>query len=325
MQHSLHPARISRPAFCRPAFTLVELLVVIGIIALLISVLLPALNRARQAGNDLKCLSNIRQLTTAAMMHATEHDGYFPSSSDPGITAGSDPARRRYIYIENATGGTEPADWASSLIPYLGGKTGQSFVAAKKQGEIFICPLDRWQDHPSPGYLFERRTVSPPREQYYRAISYGINADVTAVISRTTNPGHSMFTSTNWINVRYGPTQLGQDARFGAGVGGKQSKIQKASAVLLFADCGVRPASPSPPSYALDSKDSLYYTSNSNPIDGTLATTFVSPMNNWLGHRVPLDRHRNRINIGFADGHGETVRFADFKQVRLSPWLPKSP
>src|SRR6187431_616888 len=60
------------------AFTLVELLVVIGIIGLLVSILLPALNRARESANRVKCMSNMKQLMTAALLFANEHKGSLP-------------------------------------------------------------------------------------------------------------------------------------------------------------------------------------------------------------------------------------------------------
>jgi prepilin-type N-terminal cleavage/methylation domain-containing protein len=64
----------------RAGFTLVELLVVIGIIALLVAVLLPALTKARRAANTIACASNLRQTLQAMATYVAQSQGYIPGS-----------------------------------------------------------------------------------------------------------------------------------------------------------------------------------------------------------------------------------------------------
>src|SRR5687767_568898 len=65
----------------RNGFTLVELLVVVGIIAVLVSMLLPALNKARAQAQKTACLSNLRQLGVGMRMYANDHADRLPNSN----------------------------------------------------------------------------------------------------------------------------------------------------------------------------------------------------------------------------------------------------
>jgi prepilin-type N-terminal cleavage/methylation domain-containing protein/prepilin-type processing-associated H-X9-DG protein len=119
----------------RNAFTLVELLVVIGIIALLISVLLPALSKAREAANSAKCALNMKQIGTALVMYANDNKGYLPANV---ITPGSQVSRRtigRFHNIVTQLVGNK------HLSGTIGSGSGEGQSLATGSG-VFYCPSD---------------------------------------------------------------------------------------------------------------------------------------------------------------------------------------
>ena len=82
-------------------FTLVELLVVIGIIALLISILLPSLQKARSAANAVACASNMRQYGLAVYQYSMDNKGYFP------------------LFDDSVSGFSPESVWWNTLAKYL--------------------------------------------------------------------------------------------------------------------------------------------------------------------------------------------------------------
>src|SRR3954468_8302066 len=141
-------------------FTLVELLVVIGIIALLISILMPALSKARDQANSIKCLSHMRQIGQAYLMHATEHRNHVPTAglmfppffaSPAGM---NDNAKVKYSYY--GEGGIErPLPMPAALGIYLGqavtANSSTDLKLAMASGpvqELFTCPTQGLENIP---------------------------------------------------------------------------------------------------------------------------------------------------------------------------------
>src|SRR4051812_25583038 len=92
----------------RYGFTLVELLVVIGIIALLLGILLPALNKARQSAKRVECAAYLRQIGVASVNYANDNKGFLPPfRGDNGSNTYDLGGSFNYIYTQDW--GTETA------------------------------------------------------------------------------------------------------------------------------------------------------------------------------------------------------------------------
>jgi prepilin-type N-terminal cleavage/methylation domain-containing protein len=132
----------------KKGFTLVELLVVIGIIALLISILLPALTRARDQANTTACASGMRQFYNVCQLYAADYKGYMvPARFKPNNGVSTE-----YDWCDAMFLGTEmhmaPGNWDTSYSGKGVSKQARGLACATIIKDLLTCPAANHSSDP---------------------------------------------------------------------------------------------------------------------------------------------------------------------------------
>jgi prepilin-type processing-associated H-X9-DG protein/prepilin-type N-terminal cleavage/methylation domain-containing protein len=275
-------------------FTLVELLVVIGIISSLIAILLPALMRARFQAQTVKCLSNEHTLLQAVQLFANQHGGFAQVAGETWVGGNLTPEalgdgdQRRYAYFRDETA---PQPGSMMPMPFFGALATMLNVPMDTSSRValqaslnadgalrsFTCPADL--------LVTPLLTVCAPSgwTAPTERASYILNEEVLGFRTWTTSGPH-----------------------------GRLTRIRRPFEVMLAADGHGRTLM--------------------TPLCEVYCTGPMQTLNDYVNadyttfHILDYDRHRGRMNVAFCDGHAENIsmgrpdmpKFGDFGRIGTS-------
>ena len=317
------------PARSHPAFTLTEVLAAVGIIAVLISILLPTLSRVRRSAQTVSCAANLRSILLAMQSYTREHDGYFPGG--PATTA-------RFLFTSKWA--DEPAynnancpnisqlwDWMTPLAPYLnvpvptGGSVDERVTRFDllRKHRAFTCPAN---DVLAPAFTASGGPVVPTD----LAPSYAIATQF-----------HLLPTGTGGKNGGAGRVEGSADLTPPAKYKPLITKIGLPSEKVFVADGARYSNATEPPDVDLNydasgggafgdmgpwsNKTNCWDRSNAvgnaprGPVDARIYA-FRHGTRRQFG---PTDSYR--LNVGFFDGHVETM--GDLQASNPHLWMPR--
>ena len=287
--------RPSRLRLSRPGLTLVELLVVLGIVGLLFALILPVIAAARQAGRSTVCGANLREIGIATTSRSLEHNGYaqpagtielppvFVAGDDLGPAIG-DPDRTRYTY--SRWGNPMTGSLWETLVPFP--QDLRAHLSSHEEGlfdpdnHLFTCPSEL----PDTAVQF---------------VEYRIGATVHFLA----DPDHSDYT------VNEGVFGVSRQAGSHARLRGNLSRIRETSSIVLLSDAQHIP-SVSP---------FVYAPRPDAPAASSLEDCFADPQPAAYVDKsaVPALRHRDGANVLYADAHVVRVGRGHLSNAVLVP------
>lgn len=325
----------------RRGFTLVELLVVIGIIALLLSLLLPAIGQVRRRAESVACLGRLRQLGAALHLYASDHAGWLPGSPSASgrglwqISPAGQYASAGYSPADVPPGAIELFDYITPLARAM--RTGLpetpdgiERLRALRRLDAFACPSNTATAHRVAGASIE----DGPMLSYCTATAFMLRPALipttlnTTFAGRVTMPTGGSATDPSKFNFWSGPP----------GYVPKLDKVGPQARKIFLADSGrrTRATSKRPEfiySVEADYTETLFsdfgpFYGITRSYDRTVANNPARP--DAFDGRVHAYRHgaqgerkksgSYRLNVVFFDGHAATLD--DLESARPEYWLP---
>jgi len=267
------------PQSTRNGFSLVELLTVIGIIAILIAILMPTLSKARENASLVRCQTNLRTIYTAAQLHANDHHNYLPAAGWHWEPLGGivnphglrDDLVRRYIYYHDA-GTQRPVPITVALAISVGVKV----------------RLDSREN-------LEQDMQSEEFRKYFKCPSQDVQ--LRGLTQKSSEPWEA---PRDWSSYVFNEAILGLR--------------EKATATQPTLGLATRVKQPTTVMFSMDGRprdqlnDNWLMVPDKGPED-TLWTfqQMVSASTGYGKQLLDLLRHRGRANVVFMDGHVESI------------------
>jgi prepilin-type N-terminal cleavage/methylation domain-containing protein len=260
------------------AFTLIELLVVIAIIAILASMLLPALARAKQKAQRISCINNLKQVGTAYRIWSNDNGDKFPAQQTVALGGWND-------YVTGLATGNGTSEYTYYNYTLMQNEMGQS-------PKVVVCPSD------------DRNANS----NFFASGSYGISTPApggsTPSQQATSGSFNNQYLS-YWVGVgasdTYPQSLLGGDRNLGAT--GNQGTTQDQN-------YGFSPAVSS------TTGDDVVLSTNGTSIPVNSGASFQNPSTGWVGWSAKLHSAGNLAgagNVMLGDGSAQQVTSGSFR------------
>jgi prepilin-type N-terminal cleavage/methylation domain-containing protein/prepilin-type processing-associated H-X9-DG protein len=299
-------ARRRRGRSFNSGFTLVELLVVIGIIAVLVGILLPALNKARKQANTTVCLSNCRQMGEAWTIYLSEGGGILPAYMWATYPAG----------LTNTTQAGQDYQWQNgnlfSILATL--KTNTQFVLCPEASEPLAYSYNEGMGTVNSAWTGIWQGTTPVPIADFKSSEVATYSSSNKFVNTTTSsrPGGYRTGSYGAIRWIYYTNAIG-----GTQWGTKIAQVKNSTNVPIICDCiwcdlssvNNSHTPPQPPDAPPD-------------LTGANIPDATGDHINW---RILLNRHNGGINVLFADGSARWVALPDLGMLQWGPkWMSKA-